>query len=222
MKNLGSCILFLVALLATNASARADPSACVNSGKVTFFNVKGGKGFLIHALYGKDSFSSYFHGDKFIKGVSPERKQDVYFKIDDVVYEHLAVSQSKYAEGKILSSDEMNLNAHFIWERSYLQKQDKRLGLGLKNVENFGIVESVDGDKKRRLFHIWSAELDTGKRYVISTSTSFGVVVLVALGVEKVQDENVKLVIDNYMYKYRQLNEEECQKMVDASFSVPR
>ena len=189
----------------------ANSYACENTGRITFFNVKDGKGFLIHAYYGADSYASYFHGETFVKGESPKDDQSAYFKIDEVMYQQLVVSRSKYSEGKELLSEESNFLAHYNWEYSYLKEMNDQHKLGLRAVERYGVVESKGGDGKLRKFYIWMADLAAGKQYTVLTNSSFGVVVLTALGVAKDQEDKVKIVIDNYMYKYRNLKGDECK-----------
>lgn len=202
-------VRIIFALLIT--AFAANSYACENTGRITFFNVKGGKGFLIFAYYGADSYTSYVHGETFVQGKSPKNDQGVYFKIDDVAYEHLAVSKSKYSDNQDTLTEEANLIAHYNWEYSYLKNMVAQHQLGLRDVENYGIVESKDGDGKLRKFYLWMANLATGKRYMVSTSSSFGVTVLKAHGVTKGQEEKVKVVIDNFMYKYRNLKNDECK-----------
>jgi hypothetical protein len=185
--------------------------ACENSGRVSFFELKEGKGFLLNAYYGADSYSSYFYGDKFTKGEPPKGDVRVFFKIDEIAYQQLVVSRSKYSAGKELLSEEANLIAHYNWELSALKDVNTQNKISLRNVENYGIVESKDGDGKLRKFHIWTADLGKGKQYYVSTNSSFGVIVLAALGVTQDQEGQVKIVIDNYMYKYRKLKGKECK-----------
>jgi hypothetical protein len=186
--------------------------ACDDSGRVTFFDVKGGKGFLVNAFYGADSYSSYFYGEKFAKGESSEGPAGrVFFFVDEIGYQQLAVKRSQYDAGKELLSEDANLTAHFNWELSYLKDLSAQNKINLRDVANYGIVQSKDGDGKPRKFYIWAADLGVAKQYFVSTSSSFGVIALTVLGVKKDQEAKVKTVIDNYMHRYRNLKDDECK-----------
>lgn len=198
----------------------AHGEVCPDSGKVQFLNAQGAPGYFLQADYGKDGFTAYLHGKELEPKLAEQGEYRGNFVMDDVAYQHLIVEREQFrpADDPDLRLDD--LNAHFKWEFGYVQGLARSGQVTLGKHKSFGEVETETQYGKKRRFWIWEAELAGAKQFFVTTAVPSGVISLTAIGVKPEQEEQVKAVIDNYMYRFASPELEDCADQQDRSGSL--
>ena len=198
--------LLFTALILSGAAA----AGCPDTGKVVITDVEGAEGFFLIGHYGKDSYSAYLHGQRYQPVDAAPESAKVMFRIDDVVYQQSVVARSAYAGAKSARTEAENLEAYFEWELAHIQEVARKTKADFRGHTSYGVVESKTHQGVVRKFFIWEIMMGDAKQYFVVTTSSAGVVLLSALGVLPSQEDSVKTVIDNYMYRFERLDGDDC------------
>lgn len=197
------CMLVLL----TSAVASAE---CPDTGKIRFRNVVGAPAVYVQGLFGEDSYQALLLGSDFSKAESIDRPGGNQFFLGGFAFQHFALARQNYLSGTDKLDDAAELSAHYTWELKYLEGLSESGKINLEGHRSYGVVETEIIDGSKRKFFIWYAELSGARQYFVTTRLSFGVLVLSIIGVQPQEEERVRDVIQNYMYRFTKLREPEC------------
>lgn len=194
-------------VLWTSALASAE---CPDTGQIRFRHVVGAPAVYVQGLFGEDSYQAFLLGNDFSQAQRGDGARGNLFSLGGFTFEHFALPRQQYLLNQEQPDEAAELAAHHDWELKYMEGLSESGKIKLEGHRSYGVVETEIIDGSKRKFFIWYAELSGARQYFVTTRLSFGVLVLSILGVEPQEEERVRDVIQNYMYRFTKLREPQC------------